>query len=99
MQQNSDTAKEPMNQKNSQILKKIFIELPIHAQLNTKYCQMREEEFDFYTIKYVREEETPRGASEPRQLIKIMVTRLVTKAKKLREEEEENKRGVSSEDG
>jgi hypothetical protein len=28
-----------------------------------------------------------------------MVTRLVTKAKKLREEEEENKRGVSSEDG
>jgi hypothetical protein len=42
-----------MSQKNVQILKKIFMELPIHAQLNTKYCQMREVGFDFYIIKYV----------------------------------------------
>lgn len=61
MQQNSDTGKEPMNQNNIQILKKVFMELPIHAQLNTKYCQMREEELDFYTIKYVPVEKTPRG--------------------------------------
>jgi hypothetical protein len=90
MQQNSDRGKEPMSQKNIQILKKIFMGLPIHAQLNTKYCQMREAEFDFYTIKYIPEEETPREASQPRQLIKIMATRLVTEAKKLGEEEEKN---------
>jgi hypothetical protein len=87
MQQNSDTGKDPMSKKNIQIPKKNFMELPIHAQLNTKYCQMREVEFDFYTIKYVPEEETPGGASEPRQLIKIMATLLVTEAKKLGEEE------------
>jgi hypothetical protein len=67
---------------------KIFMEHPIHAQLNTKYCQMREVKFDFHTIKYVQEEETPCGLSLPRQLIKIMATRLVTKARKLEEEEE-----------
>jgi hypothetical protein len=48
---------------------------------------MREAEFDFYTIKYVAEEETPGGASQPRQLIKIIATRLVTEAKTPREEE------------
>lgn len=36
-----------------QILQKVFMELPIHALLNTKYCQMRQVELDFYAIQYV----------------------------------------------
>jgi hypothetical protein len=50
-----------MNWKNVQVLK-IFTELQIHAQFNTKYCKMHEVEFDFHIVKYVQWEETPCGA-------------------------------------
>jgi hypothetical protein len=53
MPQTADARIQLMNWKNVQVLK-VFTALPIHAQLNTKYCQMHEVEFDFYTIKYVQ---------------------------------------------
>lgn len=62
MPQTADARIQLMNWKSAQVFK-IFTELPIHAQLNTKYCKMHEVEFDFYTTKCVQWEETPCGAS------------------------------------
>jgi len=37
---------------------KVFMGLPVHAQLSSKYCEMRKVEFDFYAMKYAREKKT-----------------------------------------
>jgi hypothetical protein len=53
MPQTADAWRKLMNWKNVKVLK-IFTELPIHAQLNTKYRKILEVEFDIYIKKYVQ---------------------------------------------